>query len=124
MAYKEPTDQVGEDFQRLTKYDRETIRSRTPLWEDQSQAYKRYPDAEVTALPEPEKTAGRPLWETIAGRRTFREFSGKSMKSGYCRTTSLGLPGDYRPGFRFRAAERTLGRGAVPGRNLCGAQRG
>lgn len=76
MADNEQIDQVGDSFQRLTKYDRESVRLRSPVWEDQAAAYKTYPDAEVLKLPDPVLVGGRPLWETLAARRTYREFEG------------------------------------------------
>jgi len=75
----ERTDRVGEDFQQLTKYDRETVRSHSPVWEEQKPAYKRYPEAEVLELPRPDTEGGRPLWETVNKRRTFRDFNGQTI---------------------------------------------
>ncbi|MEA2062214.1 MAG: SagB/ThcOx family dehydrogenase, partial [Gemmatimonadota bacterium] len=67
------------DFQRLTRYDRNTMQGQTPQWEEQPSTYKTYPEAETVELPEPQTTGGRPLWETISARRSFREFTDKPV---------------------------------------------
>jgi len=76
---REKSLKIGDEFQRLSKYDRDSVRDKTPQWEEQPPAYKNYPEAESVELPEPDTTGGAPLWETIAGRRSFREFKNKPV---------------------------------------------
>ncbi len=75
----EQIDRAGEDFQLLTRYERESMHSRSPVWEEQVPTYKRYPESELLELPEPQTDGGRPLWETVAARRTFRDFNGQPL---------------------------------------------
>lgn len=77
--YEKLSEKVGDDFQQLTKYDREMIRKWSPVWEEQVSLYKTYPRARTLELPEPENSGGIPLWSAIAGRRTHREFSDKGL---------------------------------------------
>ena len=76
---KDLSHNIGDEFQRLTKYDRDSVRDKTPHWEEQPPAYKNYPEAESVELPEPETSGGGPMWEAIAGRRSFREFKNKPV---------------------------------------------
>ncbi|MFC1613993.1 SagB/ThcOx family dehydrogenase [Gemmatimonadota bacterium] len=76
---REKSLKVGDEFQRLTKYDRESMGSKTPQWEEQPPAYKKYPDAEPVELPQPETAGGESLWKVIAGRRSFRDFKNNSI---------------------------------------------
>jgi len=70
---------IGEAFQRLTKYDRASMKKWSPQWREQVSLYKKYPEAKVLELPRPETSGGRPLWSTIAARRSFRDFRGRSL---------------------------------------------
>jgi len=70
---------IGDEYQRLTKYDRDSMGRKTPQWEEQPPAYKNYPEAESVELPGPQTAGGAPLWEAIAGRRSFREFKSRPM---------------------------------------------
>jgi SagB-type dehydrogenase family enzyme len=71
---------VGDDFQRLTKYGRESMKDWSSAWDEQVSLYKSYPKADTVELPDPEVSGGRPLWNTIASRRSFREFEEKPVE--------------------------------------------
>jgi len=77
---KERKETIGDDFQRLTKYYPEVIKSWSPAWEDQVALYKMYPQARVIELPQPETSGGPPLWSALAGRRSFRDFTGGGLE--------------------------------------------
>jgi len=81
MSAKDRNDStVGDDFQRLTKYWRESLKDWSPSWDEQVSLYKSYPGAETVELPEPEVSGGGPLWSVIASRRSFREFEEKPVE--------------------------------------------
>ncbi len=71
---------VGDDFQRLTKYGRESMKDWSSAWDEQVSLYKSYPKADTVELPDPEVSGGRPLWNVLASRRSFREFEEKPVE--------------------------------------------
>ncbi|MCE5272611.1 SagB/ThcOx family dehydrogenase [bacterium] len=73
------TERAGEDFQNLTRYERESMHTRSPVWEEQAPTYKRYQASELLELPAPLTAGGCPLWDTVAARRTFRDFNGQPV---------------------------------------------
>lgn len=73
---KNPEYKIGEEFQRLTRYFRETLKDWTPAWDEQESLYKTYPQAERLDLPEAGVSGGPQLWSVIAARRSYRDFAG------------------------------------------------
>jgi SagB-type dehydrogenase family enzyme len=71
---------VGDDFQRLTRYSRESLKDWSPAWDEQVSLYKSYPEADVLKLPDPEVSGGGSLWDAILSRRSFREFEEKPIE--------------------------------------------
>lgn len=68
-------DNVGEAFQRITKYHRDDLPKGGPDWENRPPRHKEYErPLDVVELPFPDQSGGNPLWEVIAGRRTRRTY--------------------------------------------------
>lgn len=65
---------IGEEFQQLTRYFRETLKEWSPKWEDQVGQFKSYPDADGIELPDPKTKGGEKLWNIIARRRSYRDY--------------------------------------------------
>jgi SagB-type dehydrogenase family enzyme len=70
---------IGEEFQQLTKYVRETLKQWSPTWDEQVGQFKSYPDTEGIELPDPEIKDGESLWRVIANRRSYRDFEEKPI---------------------------------------------
>lgn len=65
----------GEDFQRLSKYRRETLQGRSLDWNSKPQLYKKYPDnLERIELSKPDRSDGEPLYKLMQQRRSRRNF--------------------------------------------------
>lgn len=79
-AKKKNTSTVGDDFQRATKYLRDSLKDWSPAWDEQVSLYKSYPEADTVELPDPEVSGGGPLWSVLASRRSFREFEEKPVE--------------------------------------------
>lgn len=99
--------EIGNAYQRETKYVRGRLpgRSADPL--PAPDTYKRYPDAlEVIDLPGPKKTHGMGLWQVIAERRSIREYSAQPLSLEELTQLLWATQGitarDF--GFEFRAA--------------------
>ncbi|HLA39457.1 MAG TPA: SagB/ThcOx family dehydrogenase [Candidatus Glassbacteria bacterium] len=71
---KESIRKSGDRFQEETKYSREGMKNLSPEWGDQVSLYKSYPDADCVVLPDPAFKGGKPVWEVIASRRSYRDF--------------------------------------------------
>ncbi len=70
---------IGEEFQQLTQYVRETLKQWSPCWEEQVSQFKSYPDARGVELPDPEVTGGGDIWNIIAQRRSYRDYEEKPI---------------------------------------------
>ncbi len=66
--------QIGQEFQRLTKYKRGRLPSHGMDFSHQPAPFKTYPDAPTVILPKPNTSGGAPLWDIIAKRRSHRMF--------------------------------------------------
>jgi SagB-type dehydrogenase family enzyme len=65
----------GDDFQRLSKYSRESLGGRSLDWENKPRQYKQYPaDLERFELEKPEHSGGLPLYDILQQRRSERNF--------------------------------------------------
>ena len=66
----------GEDFQRHSKYRRDTLSGRELDWENMPETYKQYPpDLKRVKLPEPDTEGGAPLFQLLKKRRSVRSFA-------------------------------------------------
>ncbi len=66
--------QIGQEFQRLTKYQRGRLPVHRLDFSHQPAPFKTYPNARTVILPEPKTSGGVPLWDVIANRRSHRAF--------------------------------------------------
>jgi len=97
---------VGDEFQRETKYFPDKMAGGPLDWAAKPELYKTYPDRETIALPAFEP--GRPvtLDEVLKQRRSVRQFKGKPLslgQLGYLLWASTGL-GRTEGGYAFRTA--------------------
>jgi len=70
----------GDDFQRLSRYDRETLGGRTLDWNHKPALYKKYPpELERFELEKPDQSGGAPLYSLLQQRRSERNFRGKAL---------------------------------------------
>ncbi len=71
----------GEDFQRLSKYSRESLKGSMLDWENMPATYKQY-DAGLKRLElsEPETKGGGSLFQLIRERRSVRSFDAKPLE--------------------------------------------
>lgn len=70
----------GDDYQRLTKHNRQTLRGRELDWENMPESYKRYPaELQRFELPKPDLSDGGPLFQVMARRRSVRSFAGRAL---------------------------------------------
>ncbi|MDZ4133767.1 MAG: SagB/ThcOx family dehydrogenase [Dethiobacteria bacterium] len=65
----------GDDFQRLSKYSRDSLGGRSLDWDNKPRQYKQYPaDLERFELEKPEHSGGMPLYDILQQRRSERNF--------------------------------------------------
>jgi len=65
----------GDDFQRLSKYNRQTLGGRTLDWDSKPGLYKKYPpELERFELEKPDRSGGRPLFSLLQERRSERNY--------------------------------------------------
>lgn len=67
-------DNIGDQFQMDTKYERGKLRGGGLDWANKPDTYKRYPGAKRLALPPPQTAGGTDLWDVLATRRSVRRF--------------------------------------------------
>jgi SagB-type dehydrogenase family enzyme len=71
---------IGDLFQKETKYIRGKLGGGARFGQAQPETYKRYPQAPKVKLELPEKDGGMPLWQAINRRRSVRSFGKTSLK--------------------------------------------
>jgi SagB-type dehydrogenase family enzyme len=65
----------GDDFQRLSKYHRDSLGGKDLDWEAKPEVYKRYPpEPERFELETPQRDGGMPLYRVLQTRRSERRF--------------------------------------------------
>ncbi len=70
----------GDDFQRLSKYGRETLKGRSLAWDQKPPLYKAYPaELERVELDKPDRSGGKPLFDLLQNRRSERDFKFTSI---------------------------------------------
>ncbi|MEW6439622.1 MAG: SagB/ThcOx family dehydrogenase [bacterium] len=97
---------VGDRFQQETCYRRDELPGGTLQWSKRPEPYKRYPDRPRTGLPAPDTRGGAPLWDTLAGRRSVRDFSAEPLtieQASQLLWAAQGVTAEHL-GFRFRTA--------------------
>jgi SagB-type dehydrogenase family enzyme len=70
---------IGERFQQETKYLRGKLGSGYHLRRGRPEPVKSFPDAPKVSLDPPALENGMPLWETVGGRRSIRDFARKPV---------------------------------------------
>lgn len=71
----------GDDYQRLSKYSRETLRGRELDWYNKPETYKQYPpELPRVKLSRPEREGGGPFFQIISGRRSVRRFAPRPLE--------------------------------------------
>lgn len=71
---------IGDVYHRETKYHRDRMPRGGLNWGHQPSSYKEFPYAlKHFHIRTPDQRGGKPLWETIAQRRSIREFSNESI---------------------------------------------
>ena len=71
--------QIGDAFQRETKYDRREMGGMELDWASKPETFKRYPDAETVELPLPIEVPPMELWRALAERRSVRKYADEPM---------------------------------------------
>lgn len=98
---------IGPQFQEATKYVRGRPVPQVPGWAAPPPTYKEYESyLERVTLPPPQTDDGAPLWETVAARRSQRQFTGEPVTMAELSQmlwATQGLTGTV-PGFELRAA--------------------
>ncbi|MFO7951472.1 MAG: SagB/ThcOx family dehydrogenase [Bacillota bacterium] len=70
----------GDDFQRFSKYLRETLQGKRLAWDQKPNPYKEYPaDLERITLEEPDRSGGTPLFEVLQKRRSERNYKTRPL---------------------------------------------
>jgi len=70
---------IGDEFQKKTKYHRDRMPERGTGWSKQPEAFKSYPGAKTVQLDVPKKSPKATIWETLARRRSIREYAEAPM---------------------------------------------
>jgi SagB-type dehydrogenase family enzyme len=70
---------IGDTFQKETKYVRGNLSGRSLLWHKKPKTYKHYPESPKVQLELPHRDGGESLWTTIAKRRSVRNFKDASL---------------------------------------------
>lgn len=68
-------ERIGDLFQEITKYHRDQMTGGHLDFASKPDIYKEYPDCVQVELPKPETDAGKGLWQILARRRSFRDFT-------------------------------------------------
>ncbi len=97
----------GDEFQRLSKYFRESLKGRSLDWNRKPPLYKKYgPDHEIIELPGPDIEEGRSIYKAIQQRRSVRNYKnvpadGKTLSQILWAAQGITLATEYH---QFRAA--------------------
>jgi SagB-type dehydrogenase family enzyme len=71
--------EIGDEFQKNTKYSREKLLGGYLDWANKPETYKKYPSAKVTPLSKELPTKSLPIVEVLKKRRSVRSFSPKPL---------------------------------------------
>lgn len=75
--------EIGDLFQRETKYHRGKLPGGSLHWHTRPEPYKRYPSAPIVKLELMEQESDMPLSEAIKNRRSIRSFQDKPLKKSH-----------------------------------------
>ena len=75
--------EIGDLFQRETKYHRGKLPGGSLHWDSRPEPYKRYPSAPIVKLELMEQESDLPLSEAIKNRRSIRNFQDKPLKKSH-----------------------------------------
>lgn len=70
---------IGRDFQRSTRYSRDTLRGWRLDWEHMPADRKSYPEPGRVPLPEPRREDGPGLWSLLQQRRSVRSYADRDV---------------------------------------------
>ena len=90
--------EIGDAFQRETKYQRGHLPGDGLDWANKPAVYKRYPAAPRIPLSEPVTTGGAPLWDVLRRRRSVRRFLGEPLREAELSQLLWAAQGITRPG--------------------------
>ena len=94
---------IGQNFQQLTKYDRDSMPRRGRIAGQSSQKRNRVPLREF-APPPPLTTGGLPLWDAIQRRRSIRSYSKKPLALAHLVQLLWATQGITSPSQGYRSA--------------------
>jgi SagB-type dehydrogenase family enzyme len=97
---------IGERFQEETKYVRGKLGGGYRLGRSKPEPFKNYPSAPKIKLEPPSVGGGRPIWETIKGRRSVRDFGNEPLSAAEISQllwAAQGITG-LEMGYRLRSA--------------------
>lgn len=99
-------DDIGDRFQKETKYARGMTGGGPLRWDIKPEPYKRYPDAPHTALDPPDLSGGDPLWQVLQKRQSIRGFKPQALLKRDLSQLTWACQGITRAsqGFAFRTA--------------------
>jgi len=97
---------IGDLFQRETKYFRGKLSGQPLIWSSKPKTYKIYPEAQKIKLDPPVTTGGNPLWTVLRQRKSIRSFKDKSLKKTLLSQLLWASQGITRKemGFEFRTS--------------------
>ena len=97
---------IGDQFQRETKYHRGRMPGTAPDWSTQPELCKHYPNAKRVDLPSPEPFNDRPLHDSLRSRKSIRHFTDVPLSNqllSYLLWASTGISRTQH-GYEFRTA--------------------
>ena len=98
--------QIGDDFQKETKYLREQMSGKSLDWVSKPKLYKDYPDSQRIQLPDIAPLSDTSLHDAINNRRSVRKFQNKAISKetlSYLLWASTGIS-EKKRNFEFRTA--------------------
>jgi SagB-type dehydrogenase family enzyme len=99
-------EEIGDLFQKETKYFRGKLSGGPLLWHKKPDAYKHYPSALKLELSPPETAGGARLWDAVRKRRSIRNYRNQPLSEAHLSQLLWATQGITRQemGFAFRSA--------------------
>ena len=97
---------IGDKFQRSTKYSKKSLRGAYLDWANKPEIYKKYPSAKIVSLSRELPTNSLPLFDALKKRRSVRSFSPEPLSLDALSCLLWASTGVQRneQGFEFRTA--------------------